>query len=142
MHQLAAALEQLQKYKIRGASDYAEILVAEALNGKRIASGVNRGFDVTALKYGRVEVKCRQLPPDGRIEERVQLGTAKQDGFDYLAVVIFEADFRVKGAVLVPYGEVWKHVTTSAYNRINYAQARGLGGAIDITSGVAAAAQR
>lgn len=130
------------KHGIRNVSDYAEQIVADALGGIREANVVNQGFDVMAPHYGRVEVKFRQLPKDGRIEERCALSDAKEDGFDYLAVVIFHHDFRVRGAVLVPYREAWRIVEASAYNRNSYSEAYGCDGAVDITTEVAAAAQR
>lgn len=130
------------EHGIRSVSDYAEQIVADALAGTRDSNGVNKGFDVIAPHYGRIEVKFRQLPQDGRLEERCALSDAKEDGFDYLAIVIFHPDFRVKGAVLVPYREAWRFVEASKYNRISYVQASGCAGAIDITTEVAAASQR
>jgi hypothetical protein len=135
-------LRLMGEHRIRSVSDYAEQIVADALSGVREANGINKGYDVIAPHYGRVEVKFRQLPNDGRIEERCALSDAKVNGFDYLAVVIFKPDFDVKGAVLVPYHEAWKLVVASDYNRISYSQACGCDGAIDITAEVAAAARR
>jgi hypothetical protein len=142
MRQLAAVRDKLRKFGIRDASDYAEALVAEALVGQRLPSRVNKGHDVLADLYGRIEVKCRQLPADGRIEERVEVGAAKEDGFEFLAVVIFRADFAVKGAVIVPYDAVWESVARQEYNRISYTQASRLPGAVDITTAVQTAAER
>jgi hypothetical protein len=135
-------LRLMVEHGIRSVSDYAEQIVADALGGMRQSSGVNQGFDVMTPKHGRVEVKFRQLPGDGRIEERCALSDAKENGFDYLAIVIFHPDFRVKGAVLVPYREAWPFVEASAYNRISYTQACGCRGAVNITTEVAAAAER
>lgn len=142
MGQLAVLRERLREFGIRDASDYAEVLVAEALAGKRLRSRVNQGHDVLAKRYGRVEVKCRQLPADGRIEERVALGAAKKDGFEFLAVVIFRSDFSVKGAVVVPYAAVWEVVACQDYNRISYPQACQLPGAKDITAAVQAVSEQ
>ena len=141
MKQLAALRERLRVFGIRDASDYAEVLIAEALAGQRIASRVNKGHDVLAAAYGRVEVKCRQLPPDGRIEERVQVGPAKEHGFEFLALVIFRPDFGVKGAVVVPYASVWDFVASHQYNRVSFPQACELPGAVDITTAVRAASE-
>src|SRR5579884_3077762 len=93
MRQLAALRERLREYGIRDASDYAEVLVAEALNGKRLSNRINKGHDVFAQIYNRVEVKCRQLPADGRVEERVEVSPSKERGFEFLATVIFHPDF-------------------------------------------------
>jgi hypothetical protein len=140
MRQLARLRKQLREFNIRDASDYAEILVADALQGERLPSRVSKGHDVFTKTHGRVEVKCRQLPSDGRIEERVEVGASKEDGFEFLAIVIFREDFAVKGAVMVPYAAVWELVVRQAYNRVSYPQACALSGAVDITSAVQTAA--
>jgi hypothetical protein len=143
MHRLQELMNELTvTHQIRSVSDYAEQLVAEGLHGSRVKNAVTKGYDLTAPGLGRVEVKFRRLPSNGRIEERVALGSAKENGFDYLAIVILYADFRVKGAVLVPYGEAWKFVQESAYNRISFSQACTCSGAINITTEVAAAAEK
>ena len=142
MRELGLLRQSLREHGIREASDYAEVLIAEVLRGRRAASGVTKGHDVVSNKFGRVEVKCRQLPIDGRIEERVDLSPAKEAGFDHLAIVVFRPDFTVKGAVVVPYKAVWELVRRHQYNRITYQHARSLDGAIDITAEVCAAANR
>jgi hypothetical protein len=142
MRRLSDLRKELREHGIRDASDYAEVLVAEALTGQRLSNRVNRGHDILTQLYGRVEVKCRQLPPDDRVEERVEIKSSKEDGFEFLAVVIFQPDFRIKGAVMVPYAEVWRFIANQQYNRISYSQACFLTGAIDITLAVQAAAER
>lgn len=142
IQQLAALREQLREFGIRDAADYAEVLVAEALKGQRVANRVVQGHDVFTKLYGRIEVKCRQLPRDGRVEERVEVGAGKEGRFEHLAVVIFDADFGVKGAVLVPYSAVWNLVVGQAYSRVSYAEACKLPGSLDITPAVKAAATR
>jgi len=136
MKQLSSIRASLRKYGIRDASDYAEVLIAEALNGERVASRVTKGHDVISPVYGRVEVKCRQLPIDGRIEEGVEISASKEAGFDFLAILIFNADFTVKGAALIPYEAVWNLVRVQKYNRIGFSQAIQISGAIDITHDV------
>jgi hypothetical protein len=138
----AVLSRQLREYGIRRISDYAETLVAEALEGQRVSSGVNQGFDVVAPGFGRIEVKHRQLPPDGRNEQRVQLNRAKCERFDYLAVIVFEAEVSVRGAVLVPYNVVWEVIESRTWRRISYDQATAIQGAINITMQVIAASQR
>lgn len=142
MTRLGQARRLLDEYRIRGAPDYAEVLVAEAVGGQRVPCGVNQGFDVIAPRYGRIEVKCRQLPTDGRREDRVDLRGTKADGFDYLAIVIFFPDYTIKGAVLVPYDRVWPIVDGRTYRRISYGEACLLDEAVDISELVSAAAQR
>jgi hypothetical protein len=142
MTQLGKIRTLLREHGIRDAPDYAEVLVAEALDGVRVASKVNQGHDVIAPSYGRVEVKCRQLPSDGRVEERVAVSASKLRGFDYLAIVIFHLDFTPKGATMVHYDAVWDLVVNQSYNRVSFAQAACLAGAIDITDKVRLASSK
>ncbi len=115
--------------------------MAEAVGGQRLPNRITKGFDVFAPHGGRIEVKGRQLPLDGRVEERVELRHSKQEGFEFLAVVIFQPDFGIKGAVVAPYLAVWEFVHGQQYNRISYSQACRLPGAFDITAAVRAAAE-
>jgi hypothetical protein len=140
MQRLGVVRAALREFGIRDAVDYAEVLIAEVLGGKRATSRVTQGHDVIAARYGRIEVKCRQLPADGRIEERVQVSASKESGFDFLAILVFRADFTVKGAAILPYSAVWDLAVHQHYNRISYAQASRLPGAVDITDAVRGAA--
>jgi hypothetical protein len=70
----------------------------------------------------------------------VDLRDTKADGFDHLAIVIFYPDYSIKGAILVPYSQVWPIVDGRAYRRVSYGEACQLDDAIDITEGVSAAA--
>lgn len=130
--QLSDVRHKLAEHDIRDTSDYAEVLVARALRGRR-ENYINKGFDVLTKSYGRVEVKSRCLPEDGRQEERVEIGRGKTEGFDYLAIVIFLHDYRVKYGVLVPYEHVWSMISVRRYRRLSYMQARLFPGALDIT---------
>lgn len=116
--------------------------MAEALDGERCAARGAKGFDVATPCYGRVEVKYRQIPADGRREERVALSSAKQCQFDSLAIVILKLELEVQGAVLVPYDEAWGFVERSPFCRISYGQARSRRHAIDVTRLVDAASSR
>ena len=142
MRELSYVREKLGMFGVRDSSDYAELLVAEAVDGERVKSRVNKGHDVVAPEYGRIEVKCRLLPLDGRLEERVDVSETKELGFDYLGLVIFNPDYMVKGAVLAPYLAVWEQVRDQPYRRINYTQAVSFDGAIDITGSVRLASSR
>jgi hypothetical protein len=76
------------------------------------------------------------------LEERVDIGNTKADGFDYLAIVIFYPDYSVKDAAFVPYSEVWRIIDSRKYRRINYGEACQLENIVDVTEHVSAASQR
>lgn len=125
---------------IHNLSDYAEILIAEALRGKRVKDRTNQGHDVVCRRLGRIEVKCRRLPADGRIEQRIAVQPSKRRGFDYLAIVIFDADVSIRGAILLPYRTAWRLATAQKYKRLGFTQCVLISGAIEITSRVRHAA--
>ena len=137
----AAALERLQNFDIRSIGDYAEALVAEALAGKRVSRNT-KGHDVLAPLYGRIEIKCRVLPRNGRSEQRATLGSTKMDGFDYLALVTFDRDLSIKTAVIVPHAATWEFVQTTYRHRIKPDEALKLSGAKDITDAVRMASEK
>ena len=105
MKQFCQARERLAKYRIRDTGDYAEILVAKALCAERNTSGVQKGYDLLCKKRGRIEVRCRVLPRDGRNEDRLEIPKAKINGFDVFAGVLFDADLSVIGGFTLPHGE-------------------------------------
>jgi hypothetical protein len=57
MSKLSKLLNQLASHGIHDTSDYAEVLVAEALKAERVQNSINQGFDLISSEYGRVEVK-------------------------------------------------------------------------------------
>jgi hypothetical protein len=81
------------------AGDYAEYLVAAALQGELVTSS-EKGHDVSA-NGRRIQVKSRVVASQKSPGQR-QLGVIRTFGFDDLAIVLFAADYSVWKAVLVP----------------------------------------
>jgi hypothetical protein len=126
--------------------DYAEYLVATAL-GLRLVDNATSGFDAIGADDQLYQIKARRLTP--RNPSR-QLGfirglDAPGDPFDLMAAVLFEADFGVMRAVLVPVEVVraravrvdsvnaWRMMLTDAVWHIEGVQ--------DITARIRAAAE-
>jgi hypothetical protein len=101
------AMERLRPYEISSLADFAEYLFEQALGGKRVGRG-QKGHDVVVPNLGRLQVKQRCLPPDGRIEERLHLRSCTRDGCDYLGAIIFNVDYSIRKASLIPFAEVWR----------------------------------
>ncbi len=114
--QFVSAREKLEAFNIRDSGDYAEVLIAKALGGSRNVSGVKRGFDVLTAEHGRVEVRSRTLPRDGRRETRVRIEEKKWNHFNWLAGVIFEPSLAVHAAYLLPH-DAAKDLASGAYPR-------------------------
>lgn len=97
--------EELEKYAVRDIGDYAELLVARALRAKRNASRVGKGFDVVSRKLGKIEVRSRTLPRDGRNETRLQVPKEQVGHFDYFAGILFDPNISVVGGFLLPHDD-------------------------------------
>lgn len=95
---------ELRQYNISGTTEYAEFLFELSMAGKRAVRGT-RGYDLIAPRFGRVQVKCRVLPADGRIEERMHCKNV-EDEFDHLGAVVFNNDLTVRQAVVATRDDV------------------------------------
>ena len=86
-------------------------------------------------KLGRVQVKERRLPSDGRIEERLHLRNITATSCDYIGAVIFNNDFTVKKAILVPHAPVWELILghPDPKKKVRYDLLDNLQGARDMT---------
>jgi hypothetical protein len=120
MKQFSQAREQLEKFGIRDSGDYAEVLVAKALGAARNTRGVQKGCDLLCAKLGRIEVRSRTLPRDGRNETRLEVPKEKANGFDVFAGVLFAADMSVIGGFLLPHDEALALAESQKYLRIPF----------------------
>lgn len=129
-----AALERLRPFAIQSLSDYAEYVFAQAFNGKRGTRG-QKGHDVLVPNLGRVQVKQRCLPADGRIEERLHCRNIACDSCDYVGAVIFNNDLTIRKATLVPHAEVWKLIADhpDPEKKIRFDLVASLPGAVNVT---------
>ena len=80
--------------------DYAEFLVAAHLGGE-LATNSKKSWDVQLSDQTRIQVKGRVLGGASRRGDR-QLSTIRSWDFDVLAVVLFNDDYSVFQAALVP----------------------------------------
>jgi hypothetical protein len=132
---LLQTIESLREYDIQTLADYAEFLFAKALRGERHRRG-HKGCDVTCDAYGRVQVKHRLLPRDGRIEERLHCRNLDPLAFDTLGAVIFNTDATVKKALVVRQADMWTvyQSTADPDKKISYAKFAALPAATDMTA--------
>jgi hypothetical protein len=138
--QYLAAMDRLRPHGIESMADFAEHLFAITLGGERLTRG-SKGHDVLVPDLGRVQVKERRLPADGRIEERLHLKSLSCDSCDYLAAVIFANDFTVKKATLVPHAEVWQLIRShrDPERKVRFDLIAALPSAVDMTERLRAA---
>lgn len=131
--QFASAREALERHDVRDTGDYAEVLVAAALNARRNGNGVAKGSDVVCNARVRIEVRSRTLPRDGRNEDRLEVPPAKVNGFDFLAGVLFNSDLTVRGGFLLPHDDAIALSSRQKFLRFPFAVGAAHPNAQDIT---------
>lgn len=92
--------ELLRQHKVGHPDWYAEMLVCAAFDGE-LALTNNPDFDVQCERYGTIQVKCRVDGTDTN-QNRTNFKRYKRGAFDHAAIVIFESNYLLKGAVLIP----------------------------------------
>ena len=80
--------------------DYAEFLVREALGGT-LAPNSEKSWDILTADARRVQVKCRIVTNAVDRGQR-QLSLIRSFDFDDLVIVLFNADYSIRSAVVLP----------------------------------------
>jgi len=122
--------------------DYAEYLVARFFGGE-LAPNSERSWDVLAPSGVTVQVKAR-VSPEGSGAGTRQLSAIRTWGFDQLAVVLFDDDYSIRTARLLPVSAV-RAVATFVPHVNGYrvvASDEFLAGGVDITDELRAVAAR
>jgi hypothetical protein len=88
-------------------ADYAEGLCAKALN-LTLAAKVATGYDGIDPSGNKIEVKARRLTEQNASRQLSAIRGIANQHFDYLAGVLFNADFSVMKGCLIPYAVVEK----------------------------------
>jgi hypothetical protein len=129
--------ELLREHHIGHPEWYAEMLVCAALDGQLALTNTPK-YDVSCLLYGKVQVKCRVDGTDAT-QNRTNFGKYKVGDFEHAAIVIFESNYKIKGAVILPetnvlalvrrHGHVtWKDARSNSSARCIAAQLKAISG--------------
>ena len=123
---IATELELLRQYEAiltellrRGVSrtydapvgQYAEWLAARILGGTLEANSV-KSYDLQCPEFGKVQVKSR-IARSGK--GRMQLSAFRSFDFDYALVIIFDSDYRVMSANMIPVSAISTAGTNSPH---------------------------
>ena len=82
--------------------EYAEWLVS-TLMGFELASNSNSGFDATDNNGSRYQIKARRITPDNKSRQLGVIRNLKDADFDKLIAVIFDKDYSVEIALMIPH---------------------------------------
>ncbi len=103
----ASIIEELKARKVvrtknNPVGDYTEWLVANALDlqlSNNSASG-HDGIDKKGIKY---QIKGRRITPDNTSRQLSAIRNLKEKDFDFLIAVIFDKDYKILDAVMIPH---------------------------------------
>jgi len=105
------------------AGDYAEYLVAKALGGTLAPNSV-KSYDLETPDGAKIQIKCRVADETSK-SPKPQLSPFRSFAFDYAAIVLFNSDYTVQRAVLVPADHVEALATHHSHINGFIAHARG-----------------
>jgi len=115
----AAVIDELQRRNIARSinnpvADYTEWLVATKL-GLRLVGNSSSGYDATAADGTRYQIKGRRVGAETTSIQLSALRNLKDHNIDHLVGVVFEPDFAIRHAALVPYEVVLEKPTYTAH---------------------------
>lgn len=118
-----AILDELQRRQICSSanspiSDYAEGLFCSAFGWKRQKNS-KAGFDAIDEDGVRYQVKARRVTPSNRSRQLSAIRRLDQNPFDVLAGVLFDEDFLVYRAALIPIALVQGSASRVEYTNSN-----------------------
>lgn len=107
LRQYSSVLRELRKSGVlRSANnpvaDYAELLVSRAL-ALDLSGKSNAGYDAVDNAGARYEIKGRRVTPENPSRQLSAIRGIDKRKFDYLAGVLFDVEFNVLKACLVPH---------------------------------------
>jgi uncharacterized protein DUF6998 len=94
--------------------DLAEGLVARAL-GLKLDGNSTAGYDATGPDGKRYQIKGRRLTQQNPSTQLSALRNLKDEPFDFLAAVMFNADFSIAYAAVIPLAVVVEHSRPHAH---------------------------
>jgi hypothetical protein len=111
----AAIIDELKfrkvvKTKNNPVGDYTEWLIAKVLNLK-LANNSESGydaFDENGIKY---QIKGRRITPENKSRQLSAIRNLNKNDFDYLVGVIFDKDYSIIDAVVLPHSVVEEYST-------------------------------
>ncbi len=111
----AAIINELKRRKVvrtknNPVGDYTEWLVSKALNLKlanNSAAGYD-GIDENGIKY---QIKGRRITPENKSRQLSAIRKLNEKDFDYLVGVVFDENYSVIDAVVVPHDVVVEYST-------------------------------
>ena len=114
---IEASLQELRRRGVARTSnaptgDYAESLALKVLGGE-LASNSAKSYDLVTAAGDRIQVKARVIR-NGSAGER-QLSPFRSFDFEHALIILFDSEYRVRRATMLPAAIVLAHSTDNAY---------------------------
>jgi hypothetical protein len=117
--------------------DYAELLFAMAF-GWSLSSNSASGYDAIDNNNKSYQIKCRRITAENPSRQLSALRRLDSRPFDYLAAVLFDVDFEITRAAIIPHEIVVSNATftphVNAHRFILRDSVWDLAGVSDVTS--------
>ena len=95
-------------------ADYAEYLVSTQLN-LNLSTNSRKGFDATDQFGVRYQIKSRRYSKTNRSNQLGVIRNLDSNPFDFLIAVVFEWDYSILFAVMIPIGDINQHARFSKH---------------------------
>jgi hypothetical protein len=107
LQQHSAIIDELKRRSIvrtknNPVGDYTEWLVAKGL-GLELAGNSSAGYDGIDSEGVKIQIKGRRITPENKSRQLSAIRKLKEKDFDQLAAVIFNENYEIIDAVLIPH---------------------------------------
>jgi len=111
----ATVIEELKARKVvrtknNPVGDYTEWLVAKTLN-LELANNSALGYDGIDKKGVKYQIKGRRITPENKSRQLSAIRKLKEKDFDFLVGVIFNQDYQILDAVIIPHEVVEEYAS-------------------------------
>ena len=90
--------------------DYTEWLVAKGL-GLELAGNSSAGYDGIDSEGVKIQIKGRRITPENKSRQLSAIRKLEEKDFDQLAAVIFDENYEIIDAVLIPHEVIGEYAT-------------------------------
>lgn len=104
--------------------DYTEWLVAQGL-GLKLATNSAAGFDGTDAGGSKIQIKGRRITPDNNSRQLSAIRNLESKDFDQLAAVIFDENYKIIDAVIMPHEVIGDYASYRAHTNAHILHLRG-----------------
>ncbi len=129
LKQHSAIIDELKRRKIvrtknNPVGDYTEWLVAKGL-GLELASNSSAGYDGVDSEGVKIQIKGRRITPENKSRQLSAIRKLKEKDFDQLAAVIFNENYEIIDAVLIPHEVIEEYASYRSHENAHILHLKG-----------------